>query len=128
MTNTTPEALSEWLKGEMKARDWGVRKTARESKLSHATLSKIINGKQMATYETCNSLAVAFGVSPEMVMKLAGLLTEVEPELQKPYRKVWLSLAVGTTDSELLELISMVQAVKESKARYRAGNERKRNK
>ena len=69
------QSLAEWLRVETARRRWSYREVARQSGYSNTAISGIANGDN-TTPEVCRALARVFGVPPEDVMRLAGILPE----------------------------------------------------
>jgi len=71
--------LGRWITREREKRGWSQSKLARESGISQAHISRIVNksrgrDEQVCGAKTANALAQALGSSPAYVMKLAGIL------------------------------------------------------
>lgn len=68
--------FSLWLKKQMEDRGMNQAQLARRSKTTTATISRVLNGTRNAGPEICASIADAFGLSPDVVYRAAGLLPE----------------------------------------------------
>jgi len=75
--------LIEWLEKKLEENDWRPADLARESGLSPATLSKILNGERRAGPEVCVGIARAFDMNPVIVFRLAGLLPASSEDLRQ---------------------------------------------
>ena len=72
--------LSEWLRKELRARDWTQADLANNSGIPPASISRIINETRGPSPETCRALAETFNYPQEYVFKKAGLIDEKEKE------------------------------------------------
>jgi transcriptional regulator with XRE-family HTH domain len=88
------EALSLWLSQELDRRGWSHRELARQTGFSQPLVSKTLSGERKPSANFCNKVAQALEVSPEMLLRLAGILPPAAPG----------SPADNSTLQELIEL------------------------
>lgn len=74
------EELKTWATEELERRHWSYRELARQTGLSHSIISKTLAGHVKASAEFCLRLGIALEISPETVMRKAGLLPAIAPE------------------------------------------------
>jgi transcriptional regulator with XRE-family HTH domain len=72
-------ALAEWLAAEMKRRGLGQRELAEQAGLVHSSVGRALDPLGKVSFNVCSKLAYALGVSPAMVLELAGLLPRTHP-------------------------------------------------
>ncbi len=72
--------IIDWLNQELEKRDWGVTELGRRTGYSHTTFSMLLAGKINPSAKLCAALAVAFGVAPESVLRLAGHLPAIDTD------------------------------------------------
>jgi transcriptional regulator with XRE-family HTH domain len=77
-----PDEFINWLKGEMGARNWGVRETAKQVGVSHPTISDILTNGIQPSLDTVLALAKKFNYDPVTLLRLSGLLPPVVEENQ----------------------------------------------
>jgi transcriptional regulator with XRE-family HTH domain len=65
-------ALAEFLRAELTARKWSNSRLARACGVSESLVSRWKNGHTVPTANNCTSIAEAFGVEPDYVLRLAG--------------------------------------------------------
>ena len=70
------ENFSLWLKQQLESRGWKQSDLARASHLNTAVISNLINKKRGPGYDSCNAIAKAFKLPPEIVFRAAGLLPQ----------------------------------------------------
>ena len=63
-----------WVKGELIRRGWSQNTLIRRSGLSNPSVSNVITGKRKPGRYWCESVAHAFGMHPEVVLRRAGIL------------------------------------------------------
>jgi transcriptional regulator with XRE-family HTH domain len=68
-----------WLSQEIDRRGWSHRELARQTGLSQTFVSKTLAGERKPSVNLCNKVAQAFDVSPETVLRLAGILPPAAP-------------------------------------------------
>jgi len=108
------DKFATWLVGELEDRNWSMSELGRRAKLSHSTISNLISGARGRGEHSCRSVAEAFGVSPEMVFRLAGLLP---PTAERNSQLEELNHATSTLDhddlQDVIEYAKMRQRRKE---------------
>lgn len=78
--------FSEWLQSELDKRQWRQADLARSGKIATSMLSRIINRERFPGPDTCRSIARAFGIPPEEVLRQAGLLPKLSEDDAVIYR------------------------------------------
>lgn len=73
------KAFTDWLQKELDTRGWSQSELGRRANLASATISYVLSGNTNPGFEFCKKVALAFGVSPERILRMAGLLPP-EPE------------------------------------------------
>ncbi len=73
------EALRLWLSNELNRRSWSHNELARQTGFSQTFVSNVLKGDRKPSVNFCNRVAEALEVSPDMLMRLAGLLPPAEP-------------------------------------------------
>ena len=92
--------FTDWLLEEMNAREWSQADLARRSKLSRTAVSNVLSENRKAGAEFCLSVAVAFGIPPEIAFRRAGLLPPVSPEEVNTQVMVFLFRQLGPVDQQ----------------------------
>ena len=77
---TMGSKLVDWLSKELDQRGWSYRELARRSGLSNSTISNVMTGQRSATDAFCKKVGRALGYSPEALMRMAGILPEIDDE------------------------------------------------
>jgi transcriptional regulator with XRE-family HTH domain len=72
-----------WLNKELDIRGWGYNELARRAGLSSGGVSHVMTGRQNPGYEFCIKVARAMGERPEHILRLAGLLPSLPPEVEE---------------------------------------------
>ena len=90
------EALKIWVTQELNKRNWTHAALATQAGVSRALISRILRGDMPASADFCIKVAQAFDESPEMVLRLAGILPPADP-------------ASPTDDSTLQELVELAR-------------------
>jgi transcriptional regulator with XRE-family HTH domain len=72
--------FSEWLKLELKNRGWSRSEAARRGNISSSMFDKVINGQSKPGTHFLDGIAQAFGISPIIVYREAGLLPNVNTD------------------------------------------------
>ena len=114
-TVSNMDAFSTWLAKLLEEKDWSMRRLARESGISQSTVSKVINGAQLPTYEFCVGIAKGLGLAQDEVLTLAGKLPkppEWTPDLQE-----WTYLFEQLTEEDRAEMLQL--------GRYKVGRREK---
>ncbi len=90
------ESLKLWLSQELNQRNWSHRELARQTGITQSFISNVIAGKKPPSVNFCRQIAQALEVSPELVLRLAGILPPAEP-------------ATATDDPVLQELVELAR-------------------
>ncbi|MHB9108563.1 MAG: helix-turn-helix domain-containing protein [Armatimonadota bacterium] len=86
------EEFRQWLLEEMKRRGWTFAELARQSDMTVSHLTRVASGERIPGAKTCISIARAFRLPAEEVLRRAGLIppargaVEGLEELQAYYR------------------------------------------
>jgi len=112
MDDNLQSPLGNWVRQEADKRGWSLREIARRSKTAErprgytvTTIAGIVKGDN-TTPDVCRGLAHAFGVTPEYVMQLAGILAdrgEVLPEV-----RAWSDRLRAFTPEDRQRLVTMI--------------------
>jgi len=71
------ETVIDFLKDNMKKRNWSQADLARKSGLDTSLVSNILSGRRNIGVTSANAIAKAFKIPPEIIFRKAGLLPEV---------------------------------------------------
>ncbi|MGC1374647.1 MAG: helix-turn-helix transcriptional regulator, partial [Anaerolineales bacterium] len=71
MTNSN---FIDWLRKELEERGWSQAELARQSKLSPAQITRLLNGERGIGETGLNAIARALRLPPETVFRAAGML------------------------------------------------------
>lgn len=100
--------FSSWLESELAARSWSQADLARRSKITTASISRIMTGDRKPGPDVCLAIAEAFKIPPESVFRAAGLLPPVpEEELTLDEINHKLSLLPEEARQEVLDFIDI---------------------
>jgi len=77
------ELFTEWINGEIRERGWSLRELARRSNLSSTAVINVMNQHRNAGSDFCKGLARALRISPEEVMRRAGILPPSPPHTMR---------------------------------------------
>jgi transcriptional regulator with XRE-family HTH domain len=72
--------FTEWLEQELESRRWRQADLAQEMGSSEGMVSMVLRGERKPGPDFCNGIARAFGVPPETVFRMAGLLPALPEE------------------------------------------------
>lgn len=72
--------FSEWLTKELANRGWSRSEAARRGNVSPSMFDKVINGYSKPGIRFLDGIAQAFGISPVIVYRKAGLLPDVNTD------------------------------------------------
>ena len=75
------EELRDWITQELKKRHWSRRELARQTDLSPAIVQKTLKGERNPSSEFCVKVAQTLGESPEKLLRMAGILPQVDETL-----------------------------------------------
>ena len=70
-----------WIVDETEKRNWSNNDLAKRAGLSPSHLSMVMSGQRSITYDFCTAIARAFGERPEVMFRMAGLLSPSEGEV-----------------------------------------------
>lgn len=68
------EKFINWLNNELASRGWSNSEMSRRSGMSQPAISMAVSGQNKPGWDLCNGVAKAFGVPPEKVFRIAGLV------------------------------------------------------
>ncbi len=68
---------------EIKDRGWNYSELARRGGASHARISQVLSGGERPGADFCFAIGRALGVSPEAVLRRAGLLPPLLPAVEE---------------------------------------------
>jgi transcriptional regulator with XRE-family HTH domain len=69
-----------WLNQELKERRWQQKDLAEAAGVSDSTITLVLKGDRKPGADLCNGIARAFGIPPEEVFRMAGLLPALPEE------------------------------------------------
>jgi len=75
------EKLSTWLAAQIEEKGWTIRELGRRAGVSHTAVARAVSGETTPNADTCISLARALGAEPEWILRLAGRLPPLPPEV-----------------------------------------------
>lgn len=101
------ETPSEWLKNELKTRQWKQADLVRESNLDSAVISNIINNKRNAGETTARAIAHALRLPPDLVFEKLGILP-AKAQLS-PIKRKLAHLAEDLPDSDVEIAIALLE-------------------
>jgi transcriptional regulator with XRE-family HTH domain len=104
------DKLADYINRELNARQWSVRELARRSGLAHTTINDVTALRSNPGLEFCRSIARAFNVPPEQVLRLAGLLPPVPEETVTIAELVFLANQLPLDEQEKLVQIAKAWA------------------
>ena len=64
---------------EMERRKWNNAELARRAEIGHSTVSMVLSGQSRPGLDFCIGIGRAFGLPPEKVLRIAGLLPSIPP-------------------------------------------------
>jgi transcriptional regulator with XRE-family HTH domain len=73
--------FEDWLSKEMDRRAWSKAELARRADLSESAVSMVTTGRREPTFDFCVGVAQALGERPEEIMRRAGLIDPMPPEV-----------------------------------------------
>lgn len=103
----------DWLNEELSKRDWSMRELARRANVSPSTINHVMAGRRNPGTVLCNGLAQAFNMSPESVLKKAGLIPNNSHNNTErmTIREIW-SILRQMDDNQLNEVRNYARYVK----------------
>ncbi len=93
-----------WLNEQMRKRSWSQSELARHAHLSQTVISQVLGGQHPGV-RFCKAIAGAFGLPPEEVVKLAGILPR--PPKWTPELDEWMALFEQLSDEDRSEMIEL---------------------
>lgn len=84
--------FGDWLLEQLKKEEMSQADLARRSGLTRGAVSMLVRGQTQPKGETCGRIAQALGLTPETVLKAAGILPELPNPEQTPYPRQVLDL------------------------------------
>ena len=72
--------FNEWVEQELKSREWRQADLARVMGSSEGMVSMVLRGERKPGPDFCNGIARAFGVPPETVFRMVGILPALPEE------------------------------------------------
>ena len=104
--------FSEWLQTELDQRNWSKADLSRASGISPAHITRIMKREQSPGPDTCNSIARALKMPPEVVFRLAGLLPENSqyPD-DPPTLKEWIQLYLFADPNERDRMLEVARTL-----------------
>ncbi len=75
---TMNDNLSFWINKRLEETGWSIRELARRASISHSYMARIVNGEVIPGTDICVAIAKAFNVPTETVLRLIGVLSEVD--------------------------------------------------
>jgi transcriptional regulator with XRE-family HTH domain len=103
----TKEEFITWLKKEILMRGWSPAEFSRQSKISPAQVTRLLNGERWIGEKGLSSIAKALNYPADLVFEKAGFLPP-NPELSPVKRKL-AHLAKDLPDSEVEIAISLLE-------------------
>lgn len=101
------ESFQNWLNDQLKQRKWKPAELARESGLSSAVISNLLNGHRNLGEKTGNAIAHALKLPPDLVFEKAGMLP-AKTELS-PLKRTLVNLIKDLPDSDLEMVIALLE-------------------
>lgn len=80
--------FNDWLEQELKNRRWRQTDLAQAMGMSDSTISHLLAGNRNPGPDLCNGIARAFGIPPEEVFRMAGLLPPLPEEDDEMARRI----------------------------------------
>jgi transcriptional regulator with XRE-family HTH domain len=114
------DGLKVWLSRELEKRRWSQRELARQSGISQPLISQTMSGEVSPSAEFCIKIAQALDESPEIVLRLAGILPPALPALPSdpPALQEMVELARRLTPEQLREALNYIRYL------YQANNKK----
>jgi len=112
--------FSDWLNLKLEEKGWLQAELARRSGLSPATISRVINENRGVSIETCKAIANAFKIPPEIVLRVAGIMTDKPKDDPKLEEAMHLFQQIPEEDQQVL--ISLMHVIAERKEKYSTKN------
>jgi len=97
--------FADWLEEELAARGWKPADLARASKLSNATVSRILNGERNAGPDVALAIAKGLNLSADFVFRRAGLLPPQPGSERDPSFQEIVEIMRNMTEAERREIV-----------------------
>lgn len=111
--------LFTWINDQVAERGWSNNELARRAKISGSSISLVLNGQRGITADFCSAIAMALDVSPDYVMRLAGLLPSMPPAVENEHELLMIYRQLNADHREAMR--AMAQALKETEEKYATG-------
>lgn len=98
-------SFGDWIQAELNIRGWDQAELARRSKISDAHISRLVTGGRKPGQEAAKAIARALRLSPEDVMRQAGILPPKNVNLSAGDRR------------DLIETMDKIAALSQSSQR-----------
>lgn len=109
----------EWLKKQIESRNWSQAEFARQTNLSPAQVTRLLNGERGVGENGIIAIAHAFKLSPEAVFRAAGILPQQTANNETIEQINYLTKELPTDEQQgILEFVKM---------RHRLAEERGKN-
>lgn len=128
------ERFSDWLRKELKTRNWSQADLARHSGISPAQITRIINDDRTAGNDSLLAIAKAFRYPPDFVLRKAGILPPplTKEEKEQAAKDELIAdierLMEGLSEEskmDIYEYARMRRRIDEEKSNYDKGSHRK---
>ena len=111
------ESFTGWINKEIKERGWSLRELARRSNLSSTAVINVMNQHRSPGANFCKGIARALRVSPEEVMRHAGILPPSPPKTLRLSEALRLFASLPEERQEIVLL--QMKALADEEARKR---------
>lgn len=109
-------SFNDWLEQELKRRRWRQTDLAQAMEMSDSTISHLLAGNRNPGPDLCNGIARAFGIPPEEVFRMAGLLPALPEEDDELARQLVESFKLLPIDKRREVLSYVVWKIQESRS------------
>jgi len=118
------DTLSFWIEQELVERGWSAREFGRRIGVSHTHAARIVNGEVIPSLKLCNEIGRVLDVTPEEVLRRAGLLPEIPGE-ELTFRQI-LDIVKRMTVAERRDVLAYI-LFRYRQDRKREADEKKKN-
>jgi len=94
--------FSAWFNKEVQERGWTFREVARRGGINNSTISLVASEQRNPGLSFCVRVAHAFGMRPERVLRIAGLLPPLPPPVAEEDEVMVAFRRLGPTDRDAL--------------------------
>ena len=112
--------FSDWLRNEIRDRDWSQADLAEKSSVPGATISRIINDTRDPGPDVCNKFAKALNYPPEFVFRKAGILPENKETATSPTLEEANRLMQQIPEEYQKQALALIRFLHETHASYDA--------